>query len=159
VYLPALLLANASNALPANASIGELSGIRVLLVEDEAAVRNVTDRMLTRMGCTVTAFENGAKALAYFERAFSEVDVVILDMVMPEMDGYETFVRMKQVCGGIRAILASGYSLDGVARSMMESGLLGYLQKPYTRESLARKVSEVFAPEASDRRDRGPELR
>lgn len=148
IYLPALPITNERQALPGKTRAAELTGVRVLLVEDEVGVRNVTERMLLRMGCEVTAVEDGSKAIAYFQQAFSAIDVVILDMVMPDMDGYETFKRLKQISGDIRAILASGYSLDGVAHSMMEAGLLGYLQKPYTRESIASKISEVLGPQA-----------
>lgn len=145
VYLPALLVSGGRRPEPVPIADHQFRGLRVLLVEDEPQVRAVSIRMLVNMGCIVTAFENGPQAIAYFRQAASDIDLVVLDMVMPDLDGRETFLQMQEIHPDMRAILASGFSVDGVAQSMLESGVAGYLQKPYSREALARKIAKVLA--------------
>jgi len=121
-----------------------LAQIRVLLVEDEEALRDVTRQMLEDVGCTVTAFGDGAQALHHFAKAPDDFDVVILDMVMPLMNGRETLRAMRSIRPDVRALIASGYSLEGETRATLEEGARGFVQKPYDSATLARKILEVL---------------
>lgn len=119
-------------------------GARVLLVEDEHAVRDMGVRMLERMACSVTTASSGKEAIAIYRERFAEFDVVILDLVMPEMSGKDTFRHLQQINPGIITILASGYTLDGEVQSILDSGARGFIQKPFRTAELGRKLADVL---------------
>ena len=77
---------------------------------------------------------------------------MLLDMVMPTMDGHDTFVAMRQVNPQIRALLSSGYSLDGKAQSILDEGVLDFVGKPFRLVELAHKVAGALATKG--KRDR-----
>jgi CheY-like chemotaxis protein len=74
----------------------------------------------------------------------SQVDLVILDMVMPEMGGRDTFLAMRRINPQVRALLSSGYSLNGEAQGILNEGVLGFVGKPYCRAELSRSVAETL---------------
>jgi CheY-like chemotaxis protein len=144
LYLPASdskVAAAAQSTEPASAP-GQSR--RVVVVEDEAALRDVAFRMLTALGYQVETFASGPQALQYYEKHAANVDLVILDMVMPVMSGTETFAAMKRIQPDVKAILASGYSLDGDTQAVMDDGVRGFLQKPYRCETLADLLRRVL---------------
>ncbi len=124
----------------------------VMVVEDEPALRDVTRRMLESLGYSVTTFESGDQAVEYYRGASKEVDLVILDMVMPVMNGRETFRALCSINPDVKALLASGYSLDGDAQAIVNDGVLGFLQKPYGRSALAARIAEVLGKHQTDPR-------
>lgn len=109
---------------------------KIMVVEDEPQLRDVARRMLESLGYTVTTFESGDQAVSYFKTEHANVDLVILDMVMPVMSGRETFRLLREIEPNVKALLASGYSLDGDAQAILDDGVLGFIQKPYGREAL-----------------------
>lgn len=121
-----------------------VTGTRVLLVEDEGAVRDVGTRLLLSLDCSVTAVESGEKALELYRVDPSLFDVVILDMMMPGLNGRETFRRLRQLNPNVVALLASGYSLDGDAQGAIEEGVQDFIQKPYGRATLLSKLSAAL---------------
>ena len=76
-------------------------------------------------------------------------------MVMPKMDGRETFRRLREIDPGVRALLSSGYSQDGQAQKMMVDGVRGFLQKPYQVDLLLTTVREVLGPAEGEVRGKG----
>ena len=80
--------------------------------------------------------------VAGFERDLP--DLVILDMIMPEMSGGETYDRLKEISPGIMVLLSSGYSIDGQATEILERGCNGFIQKPFDIEQLSQKIREVM---------------
>lgn len=117
----------------------------ILVVDDEALVAEMAVDMLSELGCQVTHCDNGREAVEYYERSWKGVDLVILDMVMPEMNGYEAFKRMKVINPKLRALLSSGYAMNGDAQKMLEDGAMGFVQKPYHRAELARTIQKILA--------------
>jgi CheY-like chemotaxis protein len=120
--------------------------LRVLLVDDEELVREATSRLLRHLGCEVTTFDSGFDAIEYYRHAWQSVDVVVLDMVMPLLDGKATFLALRQINPRAEVILASGFSVDGVAQSLLSEGAKAFLQKPFTLATLAGTLSRVVAP-------------
>jgi CheY-like chemotaxis protein len=114
------------------------------VVDDDPAVRDVAQRLLQSLGCRTTAFEDGVRCIEFYRHAFRDVDVVLLDMVMPVMTGRETFQKLREINPAIRALLASGYSLDREAQSMLDEGVRGFVQKPYSRATLLAKLTEAL---------------
>lgn len=144
VYLPQLLEEMEDSQPEAFDSAEEVSGACVLLVDDEEFVIDTARRMLAVSGFTVHVCRNGAQALRWYTNHWQEVDLVLLDMVMPEMGGRETYMEMKKINPDVRVLLSSGYSVDGDAREIIDAGCDGFIQKPYRRTELTGKISEIL---------------
>jgi len=119
--------------------------LRVMVVEDEEPLRRMVNVILKSLGCEVETFENGARATDYYRAHSSAVDLVVLDMRMPVMDGTETFHALRAINPAVKVLLASGYSLSGAAQALLQSGAKGFVQKPYRRQTLVEKIQEVLA--------------
>ena len=107
---------------------GEIHGTEhILFVEDEKVVRNITTEMMKRLGYKVTSYNNGKEAVEFYRINWRSVDLVIIDMVMPVMSGKETFTAMRTINPDIKALLASGYSIDGEAQAIIDEGVKGFM--------------------------------
>jgi two-component system cell cycle sensor histidine kinase/response regulator CckA len=125
---------------------GQLSvRARILLVDDEETVCKIVGEMLERLACRVHIARNGAEAVALYRRSFQEIDVVLLDLIMPEMSGKDTFLHLRAIHPSVKVIIASGHSLDGEVQSVLELGAKGFLQKPFRTAELASKLAETMA--------------
>jgi len=122
----------------------ESAARRILVVEDEPLVGEMLAERLRRLGYRVDLALDGIQALELFRREWREIDLVILDLVMPRMSGRETFQKLREVDPAVRVLLSSGYSVDGEAQRILEQGALGFLQKPYQTMELSRVLAEVF---------------
>lgn len=139
--------AEASEALapvPADTAAWDGSG-KILLVDDEAIVLETTRKLLESLGFEVMTAENGRQALEVFGRHAAEIHLVVLDMMMPELDGIETFRELKRLDPGVKALLASGFSRQSITSSLEVEGLAGFLQKPFLRDQLGAKLREVLS--------------
>jgi PAS domain S-box-containing protein len=115
---------------------------RILLVDDEAVFREMAKEMLTEVGHRVETAENGKAAVEWYVEHWQEVDLVILDMVMPKMDGAEAFREMRRINPQAAILIASGYAMEGRGRQLLAEGAKGFLQKPFTREALDKAIAE-----------------
>jgi CheY-like chemotaxis protein len=116
----------------------------VLIVDNEDLVLSVAAEMIEKMGYQVFKAGSGGEALEILKRKKNQIDLVILDMIMPDMSGSQTFDQLMALAPSIRVILSTGYSLDGHAAEIMERGCRGVLQKPFTFQTLALKIKEVL---------------
>jgi len=116
----------------------------VLLIDDEEMILDIGSEMLASLGYTVLTAAGGRAGLRLYERRKDEIDLVILDMVMPELGGRETFEALKRSNGSIKVVLSSGYSLDGQAQEIMQGGCKGFIQKPFNLAELSRKIREIL---------------
>ena len=116
-----------------------------MLVEDEDMVALISDQMLTRLGHKVFVARSGPDALSIFQEHCEEIDLVILDMIMPGMSGAETFERLKAIDPAVNVLLSSGYTLNGPAEDILRRGCRGFIQKPFTIEQLDRKIRELLS--------------
>jgi len=116
----------------------------ILLVDDEEMVADVGTKMLQKLGYRVMLAESGRKAIQKFEKLHNRIDLVILDMIMPEMGGSETFDHLKAIAPDIKVLLSSGYSLDGQASQIMKRGCNGFIQKPFNLKHFSQKVREIL---------------
>ena len=115
----------------------------ILLVDDEAIVREVNEEILSELGHRVFSACNGRQALEIYQEKGSEIDLVILDMIMPEMNGAEVFTKLKELNPKVKVLLASGYSVEGQSAKIMAQGCNGFIQKPFTLELLSNKINEI----------------
>ncbi len=116
----------------------------VLIVDDEPTILDVAVEMLKGLGYQVLAAGNGRQAIEIYEANQGKIDLVILDMIMPDMGGGETYLALKSITPGVKVILSSGYSINGEAKTIMDQGVNAFLQKPFTMADLARKIRDVL---------------
>ncbi|MEA1923467.1 MAG: PAS domain S-box protein [Pseudomonadota bacterium] len=141
IFLPAITKAaketgkNRQKIVTGNATI--------LLVDDEAIVREVNEEILSELGHRVLSAGNGRQALEIYQEKGGEIDLVILDMIMPEMSGAEVFTKLKELNPKVKVLLASGYSVEGQSAKIMAQGCSGFIQKPFTLELLSNKINEI----------------
>ncbi len=122
----------------------EQGTIHILLVDDEDSICKAVPKILQKIGYRTTSFRSGLEALDYYRKSFRTVDLVILDMVMPEISGKDVFIAMKKINPHIVALLSSGYSINGEAQGILEEGVNGFIQKPYRIEELSQKIAEIL---------------
>jgi CheY-like chemotaxis protein len=115
------------------------------VVDDDEFVRHAVTRMLTGMGYSVVTASSGREAIATYGLFGPSVDVVILDMVMPDLDGRECFQALRRLDPNIKAILCTGGPADGARQDILEEGMAGFIQKPYRAEQLAAAIGEALA--------------
>ncbi|MEW6186408.1 MAG: PAS domain S-box protein [Thermodesulfobacteriota bacterium] len=116
----------------------------ILFVDDEEAIVTIGGQLLERLGYRVLKCRSGQEALEIYHKEKENIDLIILDMIMPGMAGGETFNRLKEENPGVRVILSSGYSLNGQAKEILDRGCKGFLQKPFSLTDLSRKVRQVL---------------
>ncbi len=117
---------------------------RVLLVDDEVIIRGVGEQLLQSLGYEVVTAADGEAAVAYYQQHWRQVDLILLDMIMPKLGGRETFRALKAINPGLRVILASGYSMDNEAQSVLDEGALGFIQKPLRRVELSQRLAAAL---------------
>jgi PAS domain S-box-containing protein len=116
----------------------------VLLVDDEELVLDVGRQMLEGLGYTVLTAEGGQEAIDVYAHFHEQIDLVVLDMVMPDLSGGDTFNRLKEIDPAVVVLLSSGYSIDGQAQEILNRGCNGFIQKPFTLKRLSRKLQETL---------------
>jgi CheY-like chemotaxis protein len=117
----------------------------ILLVDDEKMILEVSKELLEAMGYLVYAVGSGQKAIAVYMEKRNEIDLVILDMIMPGISGGETFDRLQEINPAVKVLLSSGYSITGQAQEILDRGCNGFLQKPFHPEKLSGKIREMLA--------------
>ncbi len=116
----------------------------ILLVDDEEVIVEVGREYLKAMGYSVYTAPGGKKALEVFTVEHRNIDLVILDMIMPDMGGGEVYDRFKLIDRGVKVLLSSGYSLGGQASEILGRGCNGFIQKPFGMRELSLKIKEVL---------------
>ena len=117
-------------------------GSRVLVVDDERVVRRALQRVLERDGHVVTLAECGLEAIDLYVKHWRELDVVVLDVMMPDADGREVLRRMREVNPDVRAILSSGFTAESDPSLTVAGTWL--LQKPYTPDQVRAVLADAL---------------
>jgi two-component system cell cycle sensor histidine kinase/response regulator CckA len=116
----------------------------VLLIDDEEMILDVGSNILEGLGYRVMIATGGKQGLEVYEQNKDAIDIVIIDMIMPEIGGRETFDSMLKINPSVKVLLSSGYSLDGQAEEIMRRGCKGFIQKPFTTEELSKKIRGIL---------------
>lgn len=122
----------------------------ILLVDDHHVIRDVTAKLLSALGYSVATASDGSEALAYYKKNWINVDLVIMDMVMPGMSAQECFTLLREINPRIKAILSTGYANNNLVQDILDDGMLGFIQKPYQIDSLAQIVANILQPQTNE---------
>ncbi|MDE3197750.1 MAG: PAS domain-containing protein [Acidobacteriota bacterium] len=116
----------------------------VLLVEDEISLRTLAETILTRLGYRVLAADSGAAAVDLWERRRGRIDVLLTDVIMPQMSGGDLAHLLRAKSPGLKVLFMSGYTDDMLASHGVLAGETQLIQKPFTAEALGRKLRDVL---------------
>ncbi|MCF8108033.1 MAG: response regulator [Desulfohalobiaceae bacterium] len=116
----------------------------ILIVDNEQMIIDVSQKLLETLGYTVLTALGGRSALEIYEREKEAIDLVILDIIMPDLSGDEVYPRLKFMNPEVKVLISSGYSISGVATKLLNQGCNGFIQKPFNLKLLSHKVREVL---------------
>ncbi|MBW2646464.1 MAG: response regulator [Deltaproteobacteria bacterium] len=116
----------------------------ILLVDDDKRVIWVAEQLLKTLGYRTLLAKSGKEGIEVYKKNKDKIDMVILDMIMPEMDGGETYSRIKEINPDAKVLLASGYSMDEHITELLDRGCNGFIQKPFRIKSLSDKLREIL---------------
>ena len=116
----------------------------VLLIDDEDMIIEVAEELFDQLGYEVLTAGSGKEAIEIFEENKEHIDIVLLDMIMPDMSGGDTYDRMKAIDPDIKVLLSSGYSINGQATEIMDRGCNGFIQKPFKMKELSQKLRGIL---------------
>ncbi len=142
VYLPLVSEWIKAEKAPSREVVG--GSETILIAEDEAALRDITAHILKTLGYKVFSASDGVEAVALFKKNAQEIDIVVLDVAMPGMNGRETYREIQAIQAGIPVLFMTGYSLDSVQTNFIREEGFDVIQKPFTLASLGKKVREVL---------------
>jgi signal transduction histidine kinase/CheY-like chemotaxis protein len=119
-------------------------GKTILVVDDEDMIREMASDMLNLLGFKVHLASSGVEGLDLYKRHKDQIDVVLLDLLMPEMNGTACFENLKQVDPEVKVIIATGIGEFEKKKELEEKGIKGYLGKPYRLENIAQKLMDIL---------------
>ncbi len=120
-----------------------LSGI-VLLVDDEEIVRNVATELLMKLGMDVIIAENGLQAIEIVQERHHEISLILLDMVMPELNGQDCYREIRKIMPEANVIICSGYAPEEMVSKLRMEGVVGFLQKPFRVSELKNAITRCL---------------
>ncbi len=121
----------------------------ILLVDDEASIVEVCHDILASLGYKIYTAGSGGEALDIYKLRQDEINLVILDMIMPGMNGSETFNQLRQINPQVKVILSTGYSGSDQAQQILDKGCQAMIQKPFRVDDLSQTIRTVLGPAAS----------
>jgi len=148
VYLPSVPFTQPQpqqKAVSTAVSLGRTG--HVLVIDDERDVAEAAQAILEYVGYDTTVFLKGEEAVAFCQQPDNPVDVVLLDMVMPDLSGTECYAQMRTIRPDVKVILCTGYDRNHAVQTLLDQGVMGFIQKPYDLEKLATVVAEVIQQE------------
>ena len=148
VYLPPAKTGEAGAAEVSEKRVVTGSG-RIMIVDDEPLVLQVGARMLSALGYEVVCAPGGAEAIDMYRQSDTHIDLVVLDMMMPGMDGRECFQALSDINPEVKVVLSTGFGRDGKAQELLNEGMQGFVQKPYELARLSVAVANVLQGNAS----------
>lgn len=116
----------------------------LLLVDDEAMVLEVSQELLEMLGYTVIPARGGQEAIELYRAHRDEIDMVIIDLIMPDMGGGETYDQLREINPRVKVLLSSGYSIDGQASEILKRGCDGFIQKPFKARELSQMIRDIL---------------
>ena len=119
--------------------------IKILLVDDEPILRDLLYELLSKEDYQVTTVENGKEALFMIQKKPDFFDLIIMDMVMPEMSGINSYDAIKNICPYINILFMSGYFQEQYMQGLEKSERIGFIKKPFRNEEILQKVQNQIS--------------
>ncbi len=116
----------------------------ILIVDDEMLITEILAKIVSRINYRSHICINGREAVDYYRKNGDEVALIILDMIMPEMNGYETFNAIRNMDPSAKILIVSGYALEEDAAYMQKKGAVGFIEKPFHSEQLISVVEKIL---------------
>lgn len=116
---------------------------KVLIIDDEKTVRMLASTILNKVGYSTILAENGREGLKIYQERKDEIELILLDISMPEMSGKETYIEIKKLDPEARVIICSGFEQDQRIQDLKKLGVDGYIQKPYNFYGLVKIINDV----------------
>jgi PAS domain S-box-containing protein len=117
----------------------------ILVIDDEETVRRFVSSALAHLGYSVSCCCDGEEGVAFFREHYADVDLVILDMIMPKLSGEEVFPILKEIDPDVRVLIASGFTQNRSAEAVLDGGALGFLAKPFLVDELSREIARCLS--------------
>lgn len=142
IYLPA----SGKEAVKAEecSEIAPGSAETLLIVDDEEMIVDICSRIFKKLGYEVLTARNGKEAIEIYTENRDRIQMVILDMIMPVMNGGETYDKLKEINPDLRVLLASGYGINSQITEILDRGCNGFIQKPFNISELSNKIREIL---------------
>jgi CheY-like chemotaxis protein len=150
ICFPAVQASEVESGLPARLVGTTGAAATILIAEDEAGVRELVRQTLEQFGHTVLEATDGYEALRLIEERKSEIHLLLTDVIMPLMNGRELARRLKLLRPEVKVLYMSGYTDDVLAFHGIDQAKIDFIQKPFTRSELVRKVHIVLSPDKGD---------
>ncbi|MFC1555084.1 PAS domain S-box protein [candidate division KSB1 bacterium] len=141
IYLPITLEDVAEDKIEAEIVEGDAT---ILVVDDEEHIRDIAKSRLEQAGYSVLSAEDGRKGLEMYLDNKDKIDIVLLDMIMPNMSGKESFLAMKGVNSDVKVIIMSGFSKTGKVEEILYEGAVGFIQKPFSLQELTQIIADTL---------------
>lgn len=125
----------------------------IMLVDDDPFTRETISIFLNERGFNISAFENPVSAVEYYKDNFPAIHFVLIDYLMPQMNGYDCFQLLKTINPEIKAFFMSGFAGDNLHQLISnETNLLGYIQKPFNFRLLAKTIRDMVEQKKYDKK-------
>jgi CheY-like chemotaxis protein len=121
----------------------------ILLVDDQEMVLEVGKKMLQKLDYTVFVARSGPEAVEVFAKKQNKIDLVILDMRMPNMNGGVVYDRLKKISPDVKVLISSGYIENNSIRDLMNKGCEGFIQKPFSLQELSERIKDILVNEGN----------
>ncbi len=121
----------------------------VLIIDDEKIILAIARQLLEKLGCRALTAASAQAGIDLLRQQRGRIDLIILDLVMPDMDGRQLYRELKRTDPAVKVLITSGYSVDRYARELMKDGVDGFLQKPFTMKTLSQKLRQVLDEEVT----------
>lgn len=117
---------------------------RILLIDDEDLILDITTHLLENLGYSVVTRKDGIEAIDYVEQHIGQIDLILLDIIMPRLDGKGAFMKIKDIAPEIPVLISSGFSPNETVQIMLENGAKAFLKKPYKLSELSLQISKFL---------------
>jgi len=135
---------NRNEKYPGEKNTNETTTGTVLIIDDEEIIRQLGSKILERAGYKVIISSSGDEGLELYHQHHEEIDVAILDISMPGLNGIETMLKIKEEFPEARILISTGHSIDSNLAGYIEQGMCDILQKPYRAQQLTAKINDAI---------------
>lgn len=144
IYLPFVDSAEESVVMEIEKPVEVIQEATVMVVDDEPLLRKIAEKILVNMGHTTILASDGGEAVDLYSERGGDIDIVVLDLVMPVLSGRETYLELLKLNKDIKVLISSGFRKDERIDELISLGVSGFLQKPYTVEEFTDAVQELL---------------